>query len=110
MIKQLRCLTLGLAALLCSAAFAQPLPPYQVTVTGTIAGCTPTSYVNITTVQNTQPALDIDVPVDPISCTFTIDLSMDSFIGWFLVSTPCNGAMQSQSATYTVNSFFPDYT
>ncbi|MBK7383667.1 MAG: T9SS type A sorting domain-containing protein [Flavobacteriales bacterium] len=106
----LRTLALTLASAAAIGAFAQPLPPYPVTVMGTIAGCTPTSYVNILTVQNTQPALDIDVPLTSGTCTFTIDLMMDSFNGSFVVSTPCNGVMQSQTVSYTVNSLFPDST
>ncbi|MCB0813835.1 MAG: hypothetical protein KDB87_11850, partial [Flavobacteriales bacterium] len=80
--RQLRSLLLTSTVLLGTLAFAQPLPPYNVTVMGTVAGCTPGSYVNILTVQNTQPGLDIDVPLDS-NCTYTIDLSMDSPMGWF---------------------------
>ncbi|MBK8499547.1 MAG: T9SS type A sorting domain-containing protein [Flavobacteriales bacterium] len=103
----LRSLLLGPSLALGMAAFAQPLPPYLVNISGQVIGCNPSSYVNILTVQNTQPALDIDVPVDA-NCGFSIDLSMDSFQGWFVVSTACLGAIQSETVTYTVNSFFPD--
>ncbi|MBL0128074.1 MAG: hypothetical protein IPP83_11595 [Flavobacteriales bacterium] len=105
----LRSLTIGLATLLWGAAFAQPLPPYSVSVAGYVAGCTPNSYVNVTTNSITQPAIDIDVPLDA-NCGFSIDLLMDSFNGGFILSTPCNGAMQQLAAAYQVNAFFPDST
>lgn len=110
--KQLfRSLTLGLATVLGTAAVAQPLPPYDVTIVGMVPGCAPNAlnYVTVTTVQNTQPAVDIEVPLDA-NCGFTITLSMESFNGWFQVSTPCNGAIQSATLPYEVNSFFPDST
>lgn len=105
----IRTLSLGTAFVLGTAAFAQPLPPYDVTVAGYISGCNPlgTNYVNIQTQQGTQPALDIDVPVDG-NCGFSVNLTMDSFQGWFLISTGCNGAIVSETVTYTVNALQPD--
>ncbi|MBK7383666.1 MAG: T9SS type A sorting domain-containing protein [Flavobacteriales bacterium] len=105
----LRSLTIGLATLLWGAAFAQPLPPYNVSVAGYVAGCTPNSYVNVTTNSITQPAIDIDVPLDA-NCGFSIDLLMDSFNGGFILSTPCNGAMQQVAAAYQVNALQLDST
>ncbi|MBP7408090.1 MAG: T9SS type A sorting domain-containing protein [Flavobacteriales bacterium] len=98
----LRSLSFGLGTAIGLAALAQPLPPYTVIVAGYVAGCTPNSSVNITTVQNTQPAIDIDVPLDS-NCGFSIDLLMDSYQGWFVITTPCLGAIQSVTGTYTVN-------
>lgn len=98
----LRSLSFGLSAVIGLASFAQPLPPYTVTVAGYVAGCTPNSSVNITTVQNTQPAIDIDVPLDA-NCGFSVDLLMDSPQGWFVITTPCLGAIQSVTGNYTVN-------
>jgi PKD repeat protein len=90
-------------------AFAQPAGPYDITVSGIVAGCNPnaTSYVTITTQQGTQPELDIEVPLDA-NCSFFITLPMDSYMGWFLVSTPCNGAIQSATVNYEYNVFQPD--
>lgn len=104
----LRSLTVALAASAGLGAFAQPVPPYDVTVAGVIIGCTPNSFVNVITVQGTQPSLNIDIPVDPNFCTFSTTLSMDSYQGWFQLSTPCQGAMQTQSVAYTVNALNPD--
>ena len=89
------------------SAFAQPVPPYDITVSGYVLGCTPNSTVNLFTVQGTQPAVDLDIPLDA-NCGFTVDLQMDSYQGWFQVSTPCNGAIQQSSVSYTFNAFSPD--
>jgi hypothetical protein len=104
-----RSLSLGTALVLGTMAFAQPLPPYDITVSGYIAGCNTngTSYVNVVTQQGTQPSLDIDVPVDA-NCGFTITLAMDSYQGWFMISTPCNGAILSETVSYEFNAFPPD--
>jgi hypothetical protein len=100
---------LALTALLGTAAFAQPTPPYPVTVAGIVLDCTPNGYVNITTNSLTQPAIDIDVPLDA-NCGFSIDLLMDSFYGGFVLSTPCNGAIQQSANAYQVNALEPDST
>ncbi|MEZ4789882.1 MAG: PKD domain-containing protein [Flavobacteriales bacterium] len=105
-----RSLFLALVLVQASIALAQPVPPYTITVNGTVAGCTPNTYVNIISVQGTQPALDIDVPVDPSDCSFWVALDMDSFQGWFEVSTQCGGVNQTQDMNYTVNALDPDST
>lgn len=76
--------------------------PYNVTVMGTVTGCTGNTFVNIVTLPGTQPSLDIDVPVLAPSCTFSVTLDMASQGGGFTVSTPCLGAIQSQVAQYQV--------
>ncbi|MEZ4806594.1 MAG: PKD domain-containing protein [Flavobacteriales bacterium] len=103
-----RSISIALAAGLGLTAAAQPTPPFDVTVAGNILNCAPGSTVNITTIQGTQPAVDIDVPVDPQTCTFGVTLAMDSYQGWFLVSTQCNGAIQTDNVNYTVNALDPD--
>lgn len=92
------------------AVMAQPAPPYTVTIYGSVSGCTPNSSVNIVSVQGTQPAIDIDVPVDTSNCMYSVSLEMDSPVGWFMISTMCQGAVQSQSASYQINGLFPDST
>ena len=106
----LRSLVLALVLVQASIVLAQPTPPYTITVNGTVVGCTPNSYVNIISVQGTQPALDIDVPVDPSDCSFWVALDMESFQGWFQVSTQCGGVNQTQNMNYTVNALDPDST
>jgi len=103
----LRSLNLGTALLLGIAAFAQPLPPYDVTVGGIVLGCTPNSFVNITTNSITQPTIDIDVVLDA-NCGFSVDLLMDSYNGGFILSTGCNGALLQTAAAYQVNALAPD--
>lgn len=105
----LRSFLLAGATLLALAAFCQT-PPYPVTITGQVPGCTPGSSLNIGTLFGTEPSLNIDVPLDPGTCGFSVTMQMDSTAGWFLVSTPCQGAMLSDTLHYTVNSFFPDST
>ncbi|MBP7449458.1 MAG: T9SS type A sorting domain-containing protein [Flavobacteriales bacterium] len=104
-----RSVSLTTALVLGTMVFAQPIPPYDITVAGYISGCNPsgTNYVNIITQQGTQPSVDIDVPVDA-NCGFSVTLSMDSYQGWFMISTPCNGAIQSATVAYEVNVLQPD--
>lgn len=96
----LRTTALVFASSLGLAAMAQQ--PYDVFVAGTVLGCTGNTYVHIATLPGTQPSLDIDVPVLPPSCSFTITLAMASQGGGFTISTPCLGAMQSQVVQYQV--------
>lgn len=96
----LRNLVLALSGTMALSAMAQQ--PYNVTVTGTVAGCTANSYVNIVTLGGTQPSIDIDVPVLPPSCTFSVTLNMASQGGGFTISTACLGAIQSQVVQYQV--------
>lgn len=104
----LRTLALGYAAAIGLAAVAQPAPPYTINVWGYVAGCTPSSYVTIQTVQGTQPAIEIDVPVQPNTCTFNVALTLDSYSGWIQASTACQGAVQTLSTEYTFEPMFPD--
>lgn len=91
------------ALLLCIAAFAQPTPPYPVIVSGHVEGCSPAnSIVTIQTVQNTQPAITLTVQLDA-NCNYFMMFDMDSPLGWFEVSTPCQGAVQTGIGSYTVN-------
>ncbi len=105
MLRTFRASTLALAAMLCGAAYAQPLPPYTVTVSGTVLGCNTTNgYVNITTVVGTLPEIDLDVPLDP-NCGWSVTLTMESFSGAFIISTPCNGMMVSATGQYQSSAF-----
>ncbi len=105
MLRTFRATTLALAAMLCGAAYSQPLPPYTVTISGKVVGCnTGNGSVNIISVQGTEPAIDIDVPLDP-NCGWSVTLNMDSYMGYFQASTPCGGAIQSATAEYTSSAF-----
>ncbi|MBP6575472.1 MAG: PKD domain-containing protein, partial [Flavobacteriales bacterium] len=106
--RQLRSLLLSSTVLMGTLAFAQPLPPYQVVVQGTVLGCTPNSFVNVVTATNTQPEMDIDVPIGP-SCTFYVMLTMETPTGAFVITTPCNGAIQTVTAEYVVNALDSNY-
>ncbi|HRD53400.1 MAG TPA: PKD domain-containing protein [Flavobacteriales bacterium] len=96
----LRTCSLALVTVFGLSASAQQ--PYSVTITGTVSGCSGNSFVNIATMPSTSPTIDIDVPVLPPSCSFTVTLNMASQGGGFVVTTPCLGAMQSQVVQYQV--------
>lgn len=96
----LRSTSLALLAFLGLSAMAQQ--PYTVTIGGTVSGCTANSSVSIVSMPGVQPAIDIDVPVLPPSCSFTVTLYVASQGGGFTVSTPCLGAIQSQVVQYQV--------
>ncbi|MBK9176987.1 MAG: T9SS type A sorting domain-containing protein [Flavobacteriales bacterium] len=96
----LRSIALAIAATIGLAAMAQQ--PYAVTINGFVSGCNANSYVNIASLPTTFPAIDIDVPVLPPSCSFSITLAMASQGGGFTISIPCLGAIQSQVVQYQV--------
>ncbi len=87
----IRSLTFGLAATLASAVMAQM--PYTVTLNGIVPGCYAGQPVNLQTLQNTVPAYNIDIPVEPNSCTWSVTLGLTSNFIWYRLSTPCNGAL-----------------
>jgi PKD repeat protein len=100
-----RSLTFGIATVLASMAFAQPLPPYGVLVIGEVIGCTPNSTVNIVSADPaTLPQVNIVVPVGP-NCDFDTELLMDTPTGTLTVSTACNGAIESMTVAYNIGGF-----
>ena len=100
MLRTFRASTLALAAIFCGAAFAQPAPSYTVTISGTVLGCNSANgYVNVATVEATLPEIDIDVPLDP-NCGWTVTLTMESYSGAFVASTPCGGLMVTATGQY----------
>jgi PKD repeat protein len=92
--------SLALTAALSAGVAAMAQPPYTVTVGGQVSGCTGNSFVNIVTLPGTVPALDIDVPVLPPSCTFSATLNLANPTGGFIISTPCQGAIQTDTVLY----------
>jgi PKD repeat protein len=92
-----------IALLLMVPAFGQPLPPYTVQVTGMVAGCNPglLPFVTVATSPGTLPQTDVDVPLDSI-CAFSVNLTMTSPQGSFVISFPCNGAIQTQTVSYAI--------
>ena len=96
----LRTAFLAAATSLGLASMAQQ--PYSVNIAGTVSGCTANSFVTIVSLPGTLPTYDIDVPVLPPSCSFTITLPVANQGGGFTVSTACLGAIQSQVVQYQV--------
>lgn len=76
--------------------------PYSVNIAGTVSGCTANSFVTIVSLPGTLPTYDIDVPVLPPSCSFTVTLPVVNQGGGFTVSTACLGAIQTQVVQYQV--------
>ncbi|MBK7945413.1 MAG: PKD domain-containing protein [Flavobacteriales bacterium] len=101
--------SMALASALCSGilAIAQQ---YTVILSGTVSGCSANSYVNIESMPATLPAINIDVPLLPPDCSFSVALSVISAGGGFNVSTLCNGAIQSQVMQYQINPLLGDST
>lgn len=91
----LRSLTFGLAATIAGASMAQQ--PFTLVLNGIVTNCYTGQTVNVQTVQGTQPAWNIDVPVDPNTCTWSATLAIASNPAWYTVSTQCNGAFVSMS-------------
>ncbi len=89
----LRSLTFGLAAACAGATMAQQ--PYTIIVSGVVAGCYPGQVVNVETNSDTQPYWNLDVPVDPGTCTWSVALNVASNPASFTASTPCNGMIVS---------------
>lgn len=94
MVRTFRTLALGALLALGQHAFAQQ--PYTVILNGTVQGCSGNSFVNIVSLPGTTPSIDIDVPVLPPSCSFTIALNVAVQNGGFTVSIPCQGAIQQE--------------
>jgi hypothetical protein len=92
--------SLALTAALSAGMVAMAQQPYTVTLGGQVTGCTGNSFVNVATLPGTDPAVDIDVPVLPASCTFSITLNMANPTGGFILSTPCLGAIQTDTVLY----------
>jgi PKD repeat protein len=84
------------------AAQAQPAPPYAVTISGTVQGCSPNSVVTVTNMASTQPEVNLQLPVGP-NCAFDTLVYMDSAGGGFIFTTPCNGALITGVGQYQVN-------
>ena len=85
---------------------AQPLPPFQVTVTVILAGCPANATGNLQTLSGTLPAQDIDFAFwqgGTGSCSASLDLLMDSFSGSFVVTVPCSGALLIDTVDYQIN-------
>jgi hypothetical protein len=90
---------------------AQPLPPFQVTVTVSLAGCPANATGNLQTLSGTLPAQDIDFAFwqgGSGSCSASLDLLMDSFSGSFVVTVPCSGVVLTDTVDYQINTLGGD--
>jgi PKD repeat protein len=92
--------TFTLAGLIATSLSALAQQPYTVIVDGTVPGCSGNSFVNIVSLPGTLPAIDIDVPVLPPSCSFFVALNVATDSGGFTVTTLCQGAVQTEVLQY----------
>ena len=90
----------ALAGLIATSLSALAQQPYTVIVDGTVPGCSGNSFVNIVSLPGTLPAIDIDVPVLPPSCSFFVALNVATESGGFTVTTLCQGAVQTEVLQY----------
>ncbi len=95
-----RSLLLTGASLVGLAAFAQPIPPYPILITGMVQGCMPNSQVTISSMPNTQPTWSYTL--DLVNCGFDTVAWMQSPGGGFTFNVACNGAMLTAVGQYQV--------
>ena len=76
--------------------------PYWLTLTGSVSSCYPGQTINLQTVAGTQPAYDLDIPVDPNTCSFLTTVGISSSFATWAASTQCNG----QVITYADSAVF----
>jgi hypothetical protein len=76
--------------------------PYWLTLTGNVANCYPGQVINLQTVGGTQPAYDLDIPVDPNTCTYLTTVGINSPMATWVMTSQCNGQVVSyaDSAQY----------
>jgi hypothetical protein len=83
------------------AAFAQPIPPYPILITGMVQGCMPNSQVTIASMPGTQPSWSYTL--DLVNCGFDTVAWMQSPGGAFTFNVACNGAMLTAVGQYQVD-------
>lgn len=107
----LRSLLVAATVVVGGSVHAQPLPPFQVTVTVSLAGCPANATGNLQTLSGTLPAQDIDFAFwqgGSGSCSASLDLLMDSFSGSLVVAVPCSGVVLTDTVDYQINTLGGD--
>lgn len=72
-----------------AGAFAQN--PYTWNINGMVVGCTPGQTVNVQTLPGTLPVININIPVDPNTCTYSTSISLATAQSAIQLSTMCQG-------------------
>lgn len=96
-----RSMLFAAATLFGLAAFAQPIPPYPILITGMVQGCMPNSQVTIASMPGTQPSWSYTL--DLVNCGFDTVAWMQSPGGGFTFNVACNGAMLTAVGQYQVD-------
>jgi hypothetical protein len=107
--KFFRSLTLSVTALLCSSAFAQPVPPYSIYVWGVINGGPANTVITITNGPGTLPNFTQAFPMTAGFNGSTL-VDVESLSGSLIVSAPCNGALLTDTLPFVIDPLFPDST
>jgi hypothetical protein len=99
-----RSLTFALVSALGTLAYAQPLPPYMVTVTVVAPGCNGMINANIQSLPGTLPEVNLDLPLsEGLGCQNAANLLMESYSGGFVVTAPCAGMVVTETIQYTIS-------
>ncbi len=96
-----RSMLFAAATFLGLAAFAQPVPPYPIMISGMVAGCMPNSQVTIESMPGTQPTWNYTL--DLVNCGFDTVAWMQSPGGGFVITVPCNGTLLTAVGQYQVD-------
>jgi PKD domain/Secretion system C-terminal sorting domain len=97
----LHALALGLSTMVSVGAMAQY--PYALVLNGTVSSCYPGQTVNVQTAPGTQPSYNIQVPVQPGTCTWSTVLDLSSNPVAFSATTLCNGMVVSYTDSAVFN-------
>lgn len=100
--------------LIATGAFAQVTPPFTVEIRGNVPGCASMGSMQHATIESlpgTEPAISVEAQIIPsVDCRFGVVLNMESLLGGFMISVPCNGAVVSTTVQYAVNASQPALT
>ena len=77
--------------------------PYTWIINGTVPGCYAGQVVTIQSLPGTTPPFTITVPVDTAICAFSATIGISSTTAAIAVSTPCMGAIISESDSAIFN-------
>jgi hypothetical protein len=101
--KMIQFLSVAAVTLISAVATAQPLPPYVILVSGTLAPCSPPGTpIELFCAQNNSNPVTSTLYVNTI-CSFSDSIMVNDFSGTIELTYPCNGALQTVSAPYSIN-------
>ena len=103
--KTIQFLSIAVLALISAVASAQPVPPYTIWLTGSLSNCSPAgSNIQVLYTPDNITFETVTVPVTP-NCTFGDTIYVSTPSGTLSINYPCNGALETISATYSIDLF-----